>query len=104
MEGRICHDKECENVAARDSQVCDHHAVAYDVPALEHSDVVVCGTVVPGNLVQAMHISLVLVDEFQEIIHRHRDIVIGEGVEHVLQSLVVMKSERDRVYPPWSEK
>ena len=53
MEGRICHDKERENVAARDSQVCDHHTVAYDVPALEHSDVVVGGTVVPGNLVQS---------------------------------------------------
>ena len=51
-----------------------------------------------------MHIPLALVDEFQEIIHRHRDIVIGEGVEHVLQSLVVMKSERDGVYPPWSEQ
>jgi hypothetical protein len=37
----------------------------------------------------------VLMDEFQEIVHRYRDIVVRESVEHVLQLIYPIHSHEE---------
>ena len=53
VERGICHDEDCKDVAAWDSEVGTHHAVANHVAAFEHTDVVMCGTVVSRYFVQS---------------------------------------------------
>jgi hypothetical protein len=81
MESQISHNKECKDMVAWDPQVGAHHTITYHVATLEYHDEMMHRTAVPRNLEHSTHSPLALTDKLQEVIHRHRDVIIGERVE-----------------------
>jgi len=55
--------EERKNMAARDPEVCQHHAVADQMPVVEDHDKMMCITAVAHNLVEVLDIPVSLIYE-----------------------------------------
>ena len=80
-------------MAARDAEVCQHHAVAEQMPVVKDRNKMMCFAAEAHNLVEMLDIPVTLIYEREQIVDGYDSGILREGVQHVLKRASEVCSE-----------